>query len=109
MTDDLADLAMDGPVGDRVFCLVDRSRGRVLRTVENPSLLQAAARWEGGGLSVELNGDTLVGVPYPAGEMLRVDYWGPDRGRPRVFGPMGRGLLRAPRLRGRAVPFGDRG
>jgi uncharacterized protein len=76
MTHDLADLAMDGPVGDRVFCLVDRSRGRVLRTVENPSLLQACARWEGGVLSVELNGDTLVGVPLPSGEMLKVDYWG---------------------------------
>ena len=39
-------LAMQGPVGDRVFCLVDRSRGRVLRTVENPSLLRARARWQ---------------------------------------------------------------
>ena len=38
--------------------------------------MQAAARWEGGVLSVELNGDTLVGVPSPAGEMLKVDYWG---------------------------------
>ena len=76
MTHDLADLTTDGPVGDRVFCLVDRSRGRVLRTVENPALLRACARWEGGVLSVDLNGDTLEGVPSPTGEMLKVDYWG---------------------------------
>jgi len=76
MTHDLADLSMDGPVGDRVFCLVDRSRGRVLRTVENPSLLRACARWDGGVLSVELKGDTFEAVPLPTGEMLEVDYWG---------------------------------
>jgi uncharacterized protein YcbX len=76
MTHDLADLTTDGPVGDRVFCLVDRSRGRVLRTVENPALLRASARWEGGVLSVDLNGDTLEGVPSPIGEMFKVDYWG---------------------------------
>jgi uncharacterized protein YcbX len=76
MTHDLADLTTDGPVGDRVFCLVDRSRGRVLRTVENPALLRACARWEGGVLSVDLRGDTLEGVPSPTGEMFKVDYWG---------------------------------
>jgi len=76
MTHDLADLSMDGPVGDRVFCLVDRSRGRVLRTVENPALLRTCARWEGGVLSVDLKGDTFEGVPFPTGEMLEVDYWG---------------------------------
>jgi len=76
MTHDLADLAMAGPVGDRVFCLVDRWRGRVLRTVDNPALMRACARWEGGFLSVDLKGDTLVGVPSPTGEVLKVDYWG---------------------------------
>ena len=30
------DLTLDGPIGDRVFCLVDTERGRVHRTVENP-------------------------------------------------------------------------
>ena len=35
------DLTLEGPVGDRVFCLVDRDRGRVLRTVENPTLVQS--------------------------------------------------------------------
>ena len=76
MTHDLVDLTADGPVGDRVFCLVDRSRGRVLRTVENPTLLQAAAGWETGVLSVDLPGHTVEGAPSPSGELLEVDYWG---------------------------------
>jgi uncharacterized protein YcbX len=76
MTHDLADLSADGPVGDRVFCLVDRTRSRVLRTVENPSLLRACARWQAGVLSVELQGHTVEGVPSPSGQMLNVDYWG---------------------------------
>jgi uncharacterized protein len=73
---DLVDLTADGPVGDRVFCLVDRSRGRVLRTVQNPSLLRARARWQAGVLSVDLPGHTVTGVPIPSGETLEVDYWG---------------------------------
>jgi len=76
MTRDLVDLTADGPVGDRAFCLVDRSRDRVLRTVENPTLLQAAARWEAGVLSVDLAGHTVEGVPSPSDEKLDVDYWG---------------------------------
>jgi uncharacterized protein len=83
LTHDRADLTADGPVGDRVFCLVDRSRGRVLRTVENPGLLRACARWEAGTLSVnipnpsmDLPGVTIEGVPSPNGETLTVDYWG---------------------------------
>ena len=76
VTHDLADLTVDGPVGDRVFCLVDRSRGRVLRTVENPALLRACARWQGGVLSVDLQGHTVEGRPSPSGEKLQVDYWG---------------------------------
>ena len=76
MTHDLVDLTADGPVGDRVFCLVDRPRGRVLRMVENPTLLQGAARWEAGALSVDLSGHTFEGVPSPSGVKLDVDYWG---------------------------------
>src|SRR5689334_3127296 len=34
-----------GPVGDRAFCLVDPARARVLRTVENPSLVRTVAHW----------------------------------------------------------------
>ena len=60
---DTADLTPTGPVGDRVFCLVDPARGRVLRTVENPSLLRTAARWDAGVLSVHLPDRTLEGSP----------------------------------------------
>jgi len=73
---ELVDLTEEGPVGDRLYCLVDRSRGRVLRTVENPTLLQSVARWEGGVLSVALPGRTVEGVPSPTAEILTLDYWG---------------------------------
>lgn len=76
LTHNVADLREDGPLGDRVFCLVDRSRGRVLRTVENPSLLQACARWKDGVLSVDLQDRTYEGLPSPTGETLDLDYWG---------------------------------
>lgn len=70
------DLVADGPVGDRVFCLVDPARERVLRTVENPSLLQATANWTADVLSVDLAGRIVEGQPAPTGEQLKVDYWG---------------------------------
>jgi uncharacterized protein YcbX len=70
------DLTLEGPVGDRVFCLVDPDRGRVLRTVENPTLVQTSARWHGGVLSVDLPSGRVEGEPSPAGETLKVDYWG---------------------------------
>ena len=70
------DLTTTGPVGDRVFCLVDPVRGRVLRTVENPTLLQTSADWHAGVLTATLPGRTVNGVPVPSGETLKVDYWG---------------------------------
>lgn len=76
LTHDAVDLALDGPVGDRVFALVDRDHGRVLRTVQNPALLRACARWDAGVLSVDLPDKTLEGEPSPSGEILAVDYWG---------------------------------
>jgi uncharacterized protein YcbX len=69
------DLTHDGPMGDRVFCLVDRSRGRVLRTVENPLLLRTTARWHSGVLTTALPGRTVEDVPAPTGEQIKVDYW----------------------------------
>lgn len=87
LTQDRADLSADGPVGDRVFALVDRRRGRVLRTVENPALLRACARWDGGVLSVDLPGHTVEGVPSPSGETLEVDYWGRTAGVRVCAGP----------------------
>ena len=65
-----------GPVGDRAFCLVDRSRARVLRTVENPSLVRTVPHWQGGVLTVELPFGIVEGVPVASGEVLEVDYWG---------------------------------
>ena len=70
------DLAPDGPVGDRVFCLVDPARERVLRTVENPTLVQTSATWVDGVLSAVLPARTVEAVPAPTGRMLKVDYWG---------------------------------
>jgi len=70
------DLTLDGPVGDRAFCLVDPARDRVLRTVENPSLVRSVADLREGVLSVQLPEVHVEGVPTPTGEELKVDYWG---------------------------------
>jgi uncharacterized protein len=81
-------LTGDGPVGDRVFCLVDEARGRVLRTVENPSLLRTVARWDGERLSVTVPGRPAVdAVPAPGGEPRTVDYWGRPADVELVDGP----------------------
>jgi uncharacterized protein YcbX len=84
---DAVDLSLEGPVGDRVFCLVDPARGRVLRTVENPSLVRTVARWDAGVLSVDLPGSTVEGTPTPTGDVVKVDYWGRDAAVERVEGP----------------------
>jgi uncharacterized protein YcbX len=75
-----ADVALDadGPVGDRRWCLVDPARDRVLRTVENPTLLQAVARADGERLTVLLPTGQADGVPEPTGDLRTVDYWGRD-------------------------------
>ena len=67
------DLTLEGAVGDRVFCFVDRSRGRVLRTVENPTLMSTRARWHDGVLRTELPAGVVAeGVPAPSGEVVKV-------------------------------------
>lgn len=65
-----------GPRGDRAFCLVDPAVGRCLRTVENPTLLQTCASWDGVVLSVELPSGTVAGEPVSTGQVREVDYWG---------------------------------
>lgn len=70
------DLSASGPVGDRVFCLVDLARDRVVRTVENPTLLQTRATWDAGVLTAMLPGVTVSGVPVGAAETRTLDYWG---------------------------------
>jgi len=87
LTHELVDLTAGGPAGDRVFALVDRSRGRVLRTVENPTLIQASSAWDAGILSVDLPGHTSEGMPVASGEALEVDYWGRSARVDIVAGP----------------------
>lgn len=70
------ELAASGPVGDRVFALVDPVADRCLRTIENPSLLHARAAWDGRRLEVALPSGTVAGTPEPTGEVREVDYWG---------------------------------
>lgn len=65
-----------GPVGDRAWCLVDPARDRVLRTMENPTLVQAVARADGDTLAVDLPSGRVEGVPEPTGDVRTVDYWG---------------------------------
>ncbi|MDX6301963.1 MAG: uncharacterized protein QOF53_3177 [Nocardioidaceae bacterium] len=70
------ELSLEGPVGDRVFCLVDPARSRVVRTVENPTLMRTVARWDGRVLAADLPAGSVRGAPAPTGETLEVDYWG---------------------------------
>ena len=73
---DAVHLTERGPVGDRVFCLVDPRNQQVLKTVAHRSLLAATATWRQEVLSVELAGQTVAGVPVRTGESLAVGYWG---------------------------------
>lgn len=71
------DLAPGGPVGDRAYCLLDPSRDRVVRTVENPRMVQVVAAADGPRLRVTLpGGEAVDGVPAASGEVREVDYWG---------------------------------
>ena len=69
-------LSSQGPVGDRVFCLVEPEHRQVLRTVGHGSLLRATVTWEQGLLTVDLAGQVVAGVPVRTGETLHVDYRG---------------------------------
>lgn len=80
-------LTPTGPQGDRAFCLVDPATHRCLRTVENPTLLQTRASWDGTLLSVELPAGRVVGEPVTTGRLRTVDYWGRRTGVEVVEGP----------------------
>ena len=75
-------LDAQGVVGDRGFALVsvdetDPARGRVLRTVQHPSLVAVRAQLAGDRLEVELpDGETAAAEPAATGERLTCDYWG---------------------------------
>lgn len=80
-------LTETGPTGDRAFCLVDPARDRCLRTVENPTLLQTCASWDGRELSVQFPSGTVIGEPTPTGEHREVEYWGRPAVAELVEGP----------------------
>lgn len=81
------ELTPAGPLGDRVFCLVDPATGRCLRTVENPTLLQSHVSWDGTVLAVQLPTGNAVGEPVASGEVRAFDYWGRNAEVQVVDGP----------------------
>ncbi len=80
-------LEESGPVGDRVFCLVDVDHHRVMRTVDHPRLVLVETAWDGSTLTVRTpDGRVTTAPPRPTGEWLTLDYWG--RGaRVELLGP----------------------
>lgn len=90
-----ADLALGGPVGDRAYCLLDPARDRVVRTVEDPTMVQVVAALEGSRLGVSLpGGERADAVPAPDGEVREVDYWGRRERVELVAGPWSERLSR---------------
>lgn len=81
---DRDDVVLDrhGPVGDRIWCLVDRAAARVLRTVENPHLLRLSVRDVGSVDEPRLavttpDGRTTEAATRDASDGIRAfDYWG---------------------------------
>lgn len=72
-------LEATGPVGDRLFCLVDVDRARVLRTIDVPSLIAVDAAWDGAELRIRTpEGREVLAPPRPTGRHLVLDYWGRD-------------------------------
>lgn len=72
-------LETPGPVGDRVFCLFDVERDRVLRTVDHPRLVLVDSVWDGTVLTLRTpDGRRLIAPAPPTGEGLTRDYWGRD-------------------------------
>lgn len=108
-------LRADGPVGDRVFAVVDPDRGQVLRTVEHPSLLTCAARWADGVLSVHIDGQQITAEPEMSDHYLALDYWGRTAAMEVVQGPwagefsrlLGRSVVLARSAVPGSVVFGD--
>lgn len=70
------ELASTGPVGDREFAVVDLDAGRVLKTVEHPSLVSCEAHWRDGVLSVQIAGEQFAATPTTDAQRLTLDYWG---------------------------------
>lgn len=107
------ELAVRGPVGDRVFCCVDPVVARVLRTVENPGLLALRAQHSDGRLVVDVPGTGPVAAPVVVAHPMQADYWGRSASLDVLDGPwaaalsahLGREVVLA-RARPRDVVYG---
>lgn len=97
------ELTPEGPRGDRVFCLLDLDSGRVLRTVENDTLVGCRSRWEPPVLTVTVparhDAPRQDAVPprdvsgrVVDGRFLLADYWGRAARLFEVDGPWARVL-----------------
>lgn len=74
---DAVELDERGAVGDRAHCLVDVAARRVLKTVQNPTLVAVTVRLVGRRLDVVLpDGRSASAEPLPTGETVTCDYWG---------------------------------
>jgi len=87
-------LEADGPVGDRLFAVVDPQSGQILKTVEHPALLTCTARWSGGRLSIRSDGRELTAAPERTGDHLELDYWGRATSMEIIDGPWAAELSR---------------
>lgn len=105
-----------GPVGDRMFCWVDIAARRVLRTVANPALVAAVARWDGSVLEVVLpSGESASAPSITTGESIVCDYWGRSVSLSLLDGPhatlvssyLGRAVRLAAAPRGEVVYAGQ--
>lgn len=72
-------LDRSGPRDDRLWCLLDADRDRVLRTVEHPAMVLVHATWDGTALTVRTpEGGEVRAAPEPTGQTVVSDYWGRD-------------------------------
>lgn len=82
-----------GAMGDRGYALVevdqdDPARGRVLRTVQNPSLVAVRVPFAAERLDVEPPGGEMVSAaPVPTGQTVICDYWGREVALELLEGP----------------------
>ncbi|WP_104081750.1 MOSC domain-containing protein [Cryobacterium sp. Y11] len=108
-------LAVDGPIGDRDFAVVDRDAGTILKTVEHPLLVTCEAQWVDGVLAVKLDGRRVAAEPEMTGEYLDLDYWGRSTAMHVVAGPwarefsqlLGRSVILTRSVTAGAVVYGD--
>jgi uncharacterized protein YcbX len=73
---DELDIGPTGPAGDRAFLVVDADNALLL-TARTPALLQVAARWEGGVLTLTFpDGRAVAAAPEPGARAETANYEG---------------------------------